>query len=36
MCLKEHHGGSRLDCAIINHVLVSKVFKTHDGDVFVA
>lgn len=35
MCLKEHHGGSSLDCAIIDHILVSQVFKALNGDVFV-
>lgn len=35
MCLKESHGGSTLDCAIIDHILVSKVFKALNGDMFV-
>lgn len=35
MCLKESHGGSTLDCAIIDQILVSKVFKALNGDMFV-
>lgn len=33
--LKEKHGGSRFNCAIINHVLVGQFFKRSDGDMFV-
>lgn len=35
MYLKEKHGGSRLDCAIIDCILVSEVFKALDWDMFV-
>ncbi len=35
MCLKEKHGGSPISCAIIDHILVSEVFKALDGHVFV-
>lgn len=34
MCLKEKHGGSRFDCAIIDHVLVGEVLKVLNGDTF--
>lgn len=33
--LKEEHGGRRLNGAIVDHILVSQVFKGLDGDVFV-
>lgn len=33
--LKEKHGGSGFHCAVINHILVSKVLKSPDGDMFV-
>lgn len=34
MCLKELQGGSALDCAVIDHILVSEVFKALNGCVF--
>lgn len=33
LCLEELHGGSTLDCAVIDHILVGEIFKGLNGEV---